>query len=186
MPAAFESSAPTPPAALALVWIDSREASIVRDDGTGPTVERLMSDVPPHRRARGNQQHSVPAGGGDAEPRRMEHLAHFIREVVRRVPAETDVLIVGPGTVRWRLAKEIRAQDVHHGLHRAVHCMPGRRQTRRQLIATYRRATDEPVRRRTVGAYRWSRPLATRGHAVLPVRVSDRPVPTSGEVRDGT
>jgi hypothetical protein len=157
-----------------LVWIDSRESSIVRPSSGDPVIDHLTSDVPPHRRARGNQQHGPAAAGGDAEPRRLEHLAHFLREVSGRVPADTDVVIVGPGTVRWRLAKVLHEHDTHHGLRRAIRCRPAPRWTERQLLAEFRRLSGQPSRRRSVGAYRWSRPTIRSGTSVLPARARPR------------
>ncbi|HSL76351.1 MAG TPA: hypothetical protein VK867_05360, partial [Candidatus Limnocylindrales bacterium] len=54
------------PASTALVWIDAREATIVRVSGDGATVRRLESEVPAHHRSTGHVRHepSVRHGGG--------------------------------------------------------------------------------------------------------------------------
>jgi hypothetical protein len=167
------------PVDMAVVWIDSREASIVSWRDGHPTIERLTSDVPPHRRARGNVQHGPAGAGGDPEPRRLEHLARFVHDVRRRIPAQADVLVVGPGTVRWRLSAALRVQDEQRGNRRVIRCRPAPPWTARQLTAEFRRASGRAVRRRTAGAYRWSRPRASHGTSVVPVRLTATPDPGS-------
>jgi hypothetical protein len=143
--------------ALTLVWIDSRRASIVRSVGDAPRIERVRSDVPPHRRATGYQGHHPAGGAGsDGEPRRLEHLARFIHAVSLRVPPDTDVLVIGPGAVRWRLVARLRDHDIHHGVRR-VRCGPAPRSTDAQLIARLRREIGTERRRRMRTAHRWSR-----------------------------
>jgi hypothetical protein len=138
---------------LALVWIDSRTSTIVRSVDDAPQVERVRSDVPPHRRATGYQGHHPAGGAGaDGEPRRLEHLARFIHEVSRRVPPDADVLVIGPGTVRWRLLASLRDHDAHHGIRRELRCGPAPRSTDAQLIARFRREAGTDLRRRSLSA----------------------------------
>jgi hypothetical protein len=154
----------TPEHQLALVWIDSRVSSIVRMVGDEPRIERVRSDVPRHRRATGHQGHHPAGGAGsDGEPRRLEHLARFIHEVSLRIPSDSDILVVGPGTVRWRLIATLREHDAHHGIVREVRSSSAPRCTDAQLIARFRHAAGTDLRRRPPVARRRSRPSARPG-----------------------
>jgi hypothetical protein len=165
---------PCESADLALVWIDSRESSIVRGSDGHSTIERVRSDVPPHRRATGHHKDCPAAARADGESRRLEHLSQFVRHVSQHVPGHADVIVAGPGTVRWRLVRVLQEQDARHGVQRVIRCLPAPRWTRRQLLAEFRRATGGSLRRRTVGAYRWSLPHHGHGPSGLPVRVSPK------------
>ena len=140
---------------LTLVWIDSREAQVVRDHAGEPSIERLMSDVPPHHRSTGHVRFDPSSRHGGAaltsgEPRRLEHMSQFVRRVARGLPLQSDVLVIGPGTVRNRLSSQLRRQDTRSGVQRAISCEPADRLTRRQLVARYRRSIGAELRRRTV------------------------------------
>jgi hypothetical protein len=148
---------------LLVVWIDAREAILVRWADGAASVERLRSDVPAHRRATGNVRHrpDIRHGGGGTpqtagEPRRLEHLERFVESVMARVAPGEDVLCLGPGTVHERLARQISERNRQRHLDRCVRSEASSRQTRAQLIAGLRRAVGEEPRRHTVGAYRWS------------------------------
>jgi hypothetical protein len=167
-----------------LVWIDAREAVIVRWQEDRARVDRVESDVPPHRRATGHVRHdpSVRHGGGGSpqvagEPRRLEHLQRFVEQIAERIPAEDDLLILGPGTVCERLERLVTDGDEHHGHHRTVTCEASSRRTDRQLIERLWRLAGIEPRRRTVGAYRWSEPPPDGPSArdeVLPRRVFEK------------
>jgi hypothetical protein len=148
-----------------LVWIDAREAVIVRWQGAGARIERMASDVPAHHRATGHVRHdpSVRMGGGGppqwaSESHRLEHLDHFVEDVANLVAPDDDVLILGPGTVRERLERHLREGDEHHGRRRDLTCEASPPLTDRQLVARLRAVAGADPRRRTVGAYRWSKP----------------------------
>jgi hypothetical protein len=170
--------------ARTLIWIDAREARIVgRHDGE-VTIEHIASDVPAHRKSTGQVRHEpgVRHGGGGSpqtagEPHRNEHLHRFVALVADRLPTGDDLTIVGPGTVREHLEKEIRTADRHHRRTRTVVCEPAARLTDRQLVARLSREAGVEPRRRTVGAYRWSeRPAARSGRgAAVPRRVARKP-----------
>lgn len=143
----------------ALAWIDSREATIVRvRDGRFP-LEHLESDVPVHHRSTGHIRHrpSIRHGGGGpaqtaGEPHRLEHLARFVATVARRLEGEPDVMIVGPGTVREHLARQLRG-SIDPGEERRVHTEPAAPMTDRQLVALLRQlAGREPRRGRRSGS----------------------------------
>lgn len=167
-----------------LVWIDSREAVIVRWLDERATIEHLASDVPAHHRATGHVRHA-PAfrhGGGGApqtagEPRRLEHLERFVSRVADRMSPEDDLLILGAGTVRERLQRHVLDDDGRHGRTRTVTAEPSSPLTDRQLIARVRHLAGNEPRRRTLGAHRWSAATRVRrsGRAsVEPRRVDDR------------
>jgi hypothetical protein len=167
----------------AIVWIDARSAIIVRWEEADAHLERIESDVPAHHRATGHVRHdaSVRPGGGvpkaAGEPHRLEHLAQFIDSVVARLPDDEDLLILGPGTVRERLEREISERDRRHAYDRLVRCEASPPLTDRQLIARLRHLTGADAPRQTLGAYRWSEPLCHRPSAQLvePRRVAARP-----------
>jgi hypothetical protein len=168
-----------------LVWIDSREAIIVRWlDGEARLI-RVESEVPAHHRATGHVRHdpAVRHGGGGVpqtagEPHRLEHLNRFVVQVANQLHPGDDVLILGPGTVRERLERHLADTDAHHGRHRNIACEASASLTDRQLIARLRAFAGAETRRRTVGAYRWAGVPSQRrsGEAQLqPRRVVDKP-----------
>lgn len=130
---------------LTLVWIDSRDAFVVRSGDRAQEVETLTSEVPAHHRSTGHVRHDpgVRHGGGGppqtaGEPHRLEHLARFLDAVAERIAAEDDVLVIGPGTVRTRLARRLREEDERRPSGRAVHTEASARLTSRQLVARLR------------------------------------------------
>ncbi len=169
-----------------LVWIDAREAVIVRRRNGEVVIERIGSDVPAHRRSTGHVRHdpAVRHGGGGGspqsagEPRRQEHLAHFLRIVADRLPIADDITILGPGTVAEHLARGLQVDDRHHLRRRAVRAEASDRLTDRQLGARLDREAGIERRRRTVGAYRWSgTPVTARSGRRVPgpTRVTEKP-----------
>lgn len=180
------TSGATDPRAGTLVWIDAKEAVIVRMDGGRPRFERVESDVPAHHRATGHVRHDprVRHGGGGSAPQsagethRLEHLDRFVGDIATRVGAGDDLLVLGSGTVHERLARQLSESDEHHGRRRAITCETSPRLTDRQLVARLRRFAGVEPRRRSVGAYRWSdRPAHDPfGRAdVVPHRVVSKP-----------
>jgi hypothetical protein len=118
---------------LTLVWIDSRQALIVRWQAEGGTVDRLESDVPPHHRSTGELRPD-PA----VETQRLEHLARFVAQVAQLLPADADVLVLGPGTVRTHLERHVHAADHGHDRPRTVVSEAAAAMTERQLLARLR------------------------------------------------
>ena len=168
---------------MTLVWIDSWEAIVVRSTDAAPVLERVESDVPAHHRSTGHVRHDAAVrhgGGGPAqtadEPRRLEHLERFVEQVSLRLPADHDLVLIGPGTVREHLEQRIGADDVHHHRTRTITCEPSDRLTDRQLVARLRSLAGTELRRKAVGAYRWTEPPdGRRGRArPLPRRVVDK------------
>jgi hypothetical protein len=154
---------PVPPAtSRTLVWIDAREAVIVRASDGDVMVEHALSDVPPHVRATGHVRHdpAVRHGGGRAqstvESHRIEHLDRFTDRVAARLSPTDDLTILGSGRVHEQLARRVRESDAHHRRRRSVDCEPAPRLTDRQLVAWLHRRMGLEPRRRSVGAYRWT------------------------------
>jgi hypothetical protein len=145
-----------------LVWIDAREAVVARWCAGEALLERFRSDVPAHRRATGHVRYdpAVRHGGGaphDAgEANRLEHLARFVDFVARQVPPDDDLLILGPGTVRDRLARLVHEADRHASSLRGVTCEAAARLTDRQLAARLRHRAGIDRRPRASGAHRWT------------------------------
>ena len=141
-----------------LVWIDAREAVIVRWRDDRARLERVDSDVPAHHRATGHVRHDpgVRHGGGGppqtaGEPHRLEHLDRFVEQIANRLPPGDDLLILGPGTVHERLERLVRETDERHERSRGVSCEASSQLTDRQLIARLRHFAGADPRRRTVG-----------------------------------
>ena len=142
--------------AMTLVWIDSEEAIIVRWADRA-TVERVRSDVPGRHRSEGTGpvDPGIRRDGGSAdafERARREDLRRFVDEVASRVPDTDDVMVVGPGVLRGRLERVIRADDRHHNRHRLVHSAAAERLTEQELVARVRALAGDPAPRVTTGS----------------------------------
>ena len=139
--------------ATTLVWIDSEEAIIVRWADRA-TLERIRSDVPGRHRSTGpirldpSTRHGGGAGPDAAERARRARLSAFIHDVAGHLPPDGDVLVVGPGMVRERLERDIRADDRRLGRHRHVHAAPAERLTEEELVARVRELAGEAPKRR--------------------------------------
>lgn len=137
-----------------LVWIDTEDALIVRWDGSAK-IEHVLSDVPPHHRSTGHIRHDPEVrhgGGGPPDDRierdRQDRLDRFVERVAERVPATDAVRIVGPGVVRQRLGRVLRAEDRRLGRARAVESRAAAPMTERQLVANIRKLAGDPAPRR--------------------------------------
>jgi hypothetical protein len=143
--------------ATTLVWIDSEEAIIVRWADRA-TVERIRSDVPGRHRSTGHVRvdPTVRHGGGSApeaaEKARRARLAAFVEDVAEHLPPDGDVMVVGPGMVRERLERSLRADDRRHGRQRHIHAAPAERLTEQELVAHVRALAGDAPRRRGVSS----------------------------------
>jgi hypothetical protein len=145
--------APLPHRPVTLVWIDAREALIVRWVDDAARIERIESDVPDHRRSTGHVAHDPmirPGGGGGSaatagEPRRNQHMRGYLAKVVQRLP-EGDLVLTGPGTTHEHLAQVVRAADPI-GMRR-IETVTSARRTERQLVARLRELVGRAPRRR--------------------------------------
>ncbi|HEY3336782.1 MAG TPA: hypothetical protein VGK16_16255 [Candidatus Limnocylindrales bacterium] len=134
---------------MTLVWIDTEEAIIVRWDDRA-TVERLHSDVEGRHRSSGHER-----GGPNAEAlehARREHLRQFLDDVAAHVPGSGDVTVVGPGLVRERLERTLRADDRRLRRQRHVRSSPADRLSEQELVAHVRALAGDVPRRRHVPA----------------------------------
>lgn len=142
------SSGKRPPATArpaTLVWIDSKQAIVVRWSEGSAKVGRFESDVPVHRRSTGlGSCAPQPA----VEGRRLEHLARFRESIAGHIPPEDDVVILGPGTVHEQLARDVELADQHARRGRRVACRTAAPMTERQLIAELRTEIGEPAPRK--------------------------------------
>lgn len=143
---------PAPLRRMTLVWIDSRQALIVRWQGERGLVERLVSDVPAHRRSTGEMGPEP-----NLETQRLDHLERFVADVAQRLPADDDVLVLGPGTVRGHLERHLRAADHGRDRPRVLASEAAATMSERQLIARLRDEIGVPPRR-----HRALRPPHTR------------------------
>ncbi len=161
-----------------LVWIDAREAVIGHWHAGEVRLERLRSDVPSHHRSTGHVRHdpTVRHGGGAAqdagEANRLEHLARFIDLVATHVPADGELLILGPGTVRDRLGNRMRETERHTAGARQITVQTAGRLTEPQLVARLRNLAGVEPRRRTLGAHRWTETPSRRASG--PARYTSR------------
>lgn len=142
-------------ATASLVWVDARQAIVLRWERGATTVTRRESDVPGHHHSTGHVRHDPSPGSGIAGPpraagesHRLEHLARFIDDVASAVPTDGDVMVIGPGTVHERLADRLHVLDVRHGGHRSVEREASEPLTERQLIARLRTLAGSPKPRR--------------------------------------
>ncbi len=183
------------PRPTTLVWIDSRDAVIVRLRDGRTRLEHVESEVPAHHRATGHVRHepAIRHGGGGSpqtagEPHRLEHLKQFVTEVAGRLAPDDELLVIGPGTVHERLARHVAESDEHRGHARAIACEASPPLSDRQFIARFRRFTGVEPRRRTVGAYRWTVPPEhlPSGRARVPRRGSAKPPRERGRTPQGS
>jgi hypothetical protein len=148
----------------ALVWIDSQEAIVVRWEDDQARIERLTSELPDHHESPGHLRHdpAIRHGGGRSqdtvESRRHEYLGRFVRDVTHRLPHDTDLTVLGPGTTRDHLVRTIRASDAEHHHDRRVVGRRSSRKTDRQLVALLRELEGDAAPRRTTGEIHPSRP----------------------------
>ena len=144
---------------VTLVWIDSRSAVVLRWHD-GPRVTRHELAVPPHEKSVGHVRHDPSRhGGGRAqtglETHRLEHLRQGVERVAADIPGDEDVVVLGPGTVRERLAAHLRGEDEKSGRAgmvrgqtvRAIRSEAAQRMTEAQLVERLRELVGEPPRR---------------------------------------
>lgn len=141
----------------AIVWIDAREAVVIRWSGDEPMIERLASDVPPHTKATRHVRYDPLArhGGGESQlagdRRRIEHLDRFVDAVAAMLAEDDDLVLVGHGTVHERLESRLRELDAAAHRTRPIDARRADRRTERQLVADLREHMGIAPRRRRVG-----------------------------------
>lgn len=110
-------------ATVTLVWIDTDEAFIVRWEDRA-----LIEQVPCPARSDRDRRACMRA---------------FLDAVIRRVPGDDDVMVVGPGTVRERLERTIRRDDRERHRTRRVRSAPSERLSQQELVEHVRRLAGE-------------------------------------------
>lgn len=141
------------------MWIDAREAILVRLAAGHPSVERIESDVPANRRSTGHVRHDPltrHGGGGDVvhdagDRRRIDRLDRFVNGIADRLAVDDDIVLVGPGTVPGQLQARLDELDTHHQRTRSISVRRSAPQTDRQLIAQLREHVGVSPKRRQVG-----------------------------------
>lgn len=145
---------PRPTRPTSLVWLDSREAIILRPEGERIVVARVASDVPPRHRGAHHVRRDpqVRHGGGLAqesgERHRVEHLDRFLDAVAARLAPGDDLVVIGPGHVREQLAHRVAERDSQRHAARDIVSRRSARMTVPQLVARVRRLTGLEPRRR--------------------------------------
>lgn len=135
-----------PAASATLVWIDSRQAQVVRWRNGAEKIDRFESDVPVHRHSTGRDS-SAPQD--EVEGRRLEHLARFVESIAARVAPDDELLVMGPGTVHEQLAQHIQLADRDARRQRLVTCKSAAQLTDGQLVAELRAYVGSPAPRKT-------------------------------------
>ena len=141
-----------------LVWIDAREAVVVRWTGEEAAIERLASDVPAHARATRHvrydplTRHGGPDRQSAGERRRIAHLDRFVDAVAGRLDRDESVVVVGHGTVHERLEARLRELDSQVRRSRTINVRRADRATERQLVAELREHLGAGPRRQRVGS----------------------------------
>jgi len=136
---------------VTLVWIDARDAIVLRWQD-GPKVTRHRLNVPPHEKSAGHVRLAPGRhGGGGAqtglETHRLEHLRQELARVAGLLPDDEDIVIIGPGTVRERLAAELSADDEKAARTRQINSERAHRMTEAQLVGRLRELAGMPPRR---------------------------------------
>lgn len=128
---------PRPAVLATLVWIDSRQAYVIRWSQGTAKVRRYESDVPVHRHSTGSDG-SAPQD--EVEGRRLEHLARFVDSIADLIPAGDDLFVIGPGTVHEQLAQKVQLADGRTRRSRQLACHNAGPMTERQMVAELRAA----------------------------------------------
>ncbi len=126
------------------IWISANSATVLQWSPQGSLLHRIVSSVPGRHRSTGRPPTEAhPAGQGH----RDEHMRTFFDEVLRVLPGEDDLLLVGDGEVVDHFADSVRALDAHHGQLRRIVVEKSGPLTDRQLLARLRTFAGSPARR---------------------------------------
>ncbi len=126
------------------IWISANSATVLQWSPQGSLLHRIVSSVPGRHRSTGRPPTEAhPAGEG----RWDEHMRTFFDEVLRVLPGEDDLLLVGDGEVVDHLADSVRALDARHGQPRRIVVEKSGPLTDRQLLARLRTFAGSPARR---------------------------------------
>lgn len=149
------------PEDVALVWIDGRNAVIVRWDDE-PVLEWIESGVPARRKAVGSVRRGParPAGSGRVGGhgnvnRHRDRMRDFYSEVADKLADLKHVEVIGRGLPHQEFAELLTrlGQKTNDGLTVSTESLE-RRPSERQLAARLRRLTGTSLPRRAAGPYR--------------------------------
>jgi stalled ribosome rescue protein Dom34 len=115
------------------LWIDHREAVIIRVADDGEAIQRIRSAVEPHGRF---SAHAPEGSPEDRRDRRFgEHLHRYYDEVIAAIRDADAILIVGPGEAKGELAQRLEHAKLHD---RIVGIETVDKLTDRQIVAKIR------------------------------------------------
>jgi hypothetical protein len=141
----------------AVVWIDSDGARILRWRGRVRS-EKIISNVEQHVRGTLHVRHDprVRHGGSgsgqdEAQRRRIEHMRAFLARVAARLDRDTDIEILGTGTMGGRLATLLRHETASRSPAPTIVVKRSAPLSPRQLVAHLRERVGHPARRIAVG-----------------------------------
>ncbi|MGH2512634.1 MAG: hypothetical protein ACRDGQ_08110, partial [Candidatus Limnocylindrales bacterium] len=149
------------PERVALVWMDSQQALVVRWDGE-PVVERIESGVVPRRRAVGSIRRGParPDGGGSVpghgtEGRHLEEMDRYLGEVAGKLLGLDRLEVIGRGRAHEQFAEMFRDLEGRLGEEITITtATTSRRPSERQLMARLRKLAERELPRRRQGRYR--------------------------------
>ncbi len=115
------------------IWIDHRQAVVVRLVGAEETVKRITSDVDRHVRFAGAAAQTTAE---DMRDRRFANqLADYYDAVVLVVRDADEILILGPGEAKGEFSNRL---ETHHLRDRVIGVEPADKMTDRQIAAQVR------------------------------------------------
>jgi len=98
------------------VWIDQREAKIVLLNADEASLTRIESEVERDQKNLGDVGAGQQGGRAPtAEPKHLEHrreqeMKEFLKQVVAAIAKADELIIMGPGMVKTRLAKRLEEE----------------------------------------------------------------------------
>lgn len=153
----------TAPEEVGVVWIDARQAVIVRwGDDDEPVLEWVDSGVPARRKAVGSVRRGParPTGGGRVgghgnKNRYLDQMRYYFAEVADQIADLEHVEIAGRGLPHEEFAELLNqlAEKSNDELTVSTRSL-ARRPSERQLAARLRKLAGQSLPRRTSGPYR--------------------------------
>lgn len=131
------------------IWIDKRQAHIIKVDRVASEVKTLTSDIETFN-PKGGSRSNVPYGPVDtvSEQKYLERKIHqekvFFDEVIAAVREEGRVLIMGPAQTKIGLKKRI--EDHTEIDLKVIDCVAADSITENQMIEKVKKYFDIPTR----------------------------------------
>ncbi len=88
------------------IWVDHTNAWIVRYDKGVETILKIESQVDPRVKHTGGS-HEARVSHHKIEGRRYEHAQKFYHEIISKIGAVDDFVLMGPGSAKTELKKNI-------------------------------------------------------------------------------